>query len=228
METIKINSISKKFKDHLVLDELNFSLNKGESVSIIGRNGAGKTVLSKIILGLLKADNGVVKINTENGVFDIGVQFQDINLPSELKVTTMLKIYEKEFKNKELINELSNVFEIEEFKNRRISKLSGGQKQRINLLLSLVKEPTVLILDEFITGLDVLSAEKIIKYLEKLISKKKIQLIIITHQPEEIKRLTDRVVKLEDGKISKEYKTTDIDKKYKGDFKKFLMEEIHE
>lgn len=231
MEIIKANNISKTFKKQIVLDDLSFYLKENESIAIIGRNGSGKTVFSKILTNLIKQDSGEIEYNMEGGVFDISMQFQSLNLPEELKVYEILKIYELEFANldaKNTITKLSEVFEIESFLKKRISKLSGGQKQRVNLLLSLIKKPQVLILDEFITGLDVLSAEKIIKYLEVLKKEEKTSLVIITHQPDEIKRLTDRIIKLENGKFTSEFKTSDVDKKYKGDFKKFLMEEIHE
>ncbi len=117
------------------------------------------------------------------------------------------------------------IFGIDEYLNMKVDRLSGGQKQRLNLLLSIMNQPKIMILNEFITGLDVITVRKIVTYVNELKEKNNASMIIISHQPDEIKELSDRVFVLKDGKIVEETYVPEIIKKY-GDVSIFVEENI--
>lgn len=228
---IEIKSINKSFGNKLVLDNLNLKIKKGKAISIVGRNGTGKTTLSKIIAGITNPDSGEVIINSKEGFHSVALQFQELNALSDFNAKDLIKYYSLHFADvtsKEEIEELIDLFEVRSFIDTKISKMSGGQKQRLNLLTTLIKKSEILILDEFVTGMDIISVEGILNYINDLKVKNNLTIIIISHQPDEIKKLADEVCVLANGKINKCYSTIDIDKKYNGDFKDFLLEVLNE
>ena len=109
--------------------------------------------------------------------------------------------------------------------NQKLVIYQGGQKQRLNLLLSLIHNPKLMILDEFVTGLDIKSVRNIITYVNKLKIKNNASMILISHQPEEIEQLSDRVILLRDGKIASEQTVAEILTKYQS-VSYFLEEEM--
>ncbi len=231
--TIKKLNTSFKDKDNLkvVHSDLDLDIYDGEVLSIIGANGAGKTVLAETIVGVRSIQSGTIETHDDFSLeLDTGLQFQTEDNASELiKPTNIITFYKKFYNGKVDEAELQNmikVFGLEEFMNRKINKLSGGQKQRLNLLLACMHQPRLLILDEFTTGLDITSVIDILDYIIDMVKKNKSTLIVITHSAKEIKMLADRVVTIRNGKIENEITTKEIDAKYKGDFDQFMIDEI--
>ncbi len=219
---IEIINITTKFKNNIVHNELNLSISKGERIGIIGRNGSGKTVLLSVISKLKEVSSGEVIVNG-----NVGLQFQDFKVDLNLKVKDFIDIQLKylDIYFDDRLKEILDAFEINGYLDLNMKHLSGGQKQRINLFLSVSSNPDILLLDEFVTGLDVVSLEKATNYVSNVLMKDK-TIIIVTHQPEELRNLTDRIVLLKDGKIANDWKTKDIEKKWDGNFSKFLKEVI--
>lgn len=204
-----------------VLKGVDLKLRQGETLSIVGANGAGKTVLMETILGLNKMDEGEVYLNLGHDTFyknlkEIGIQYQQSKFSKGAKVNKTLdryrNLYGRERTTDEQFNEMLEAFDIKPFFDRKIDDLSGGQRQRLNLMLSIMHNPKIMILDEFITGLDVRSVRKIISYVYDLKIKNKASMIIISHQPEEIESLSDRIVLLRDGRIVDETNIEQIKK----------------
>ncbi len=216
-----------------VLKGVTLGLRKGETLAILGANGAGKTVLMETIMGFNKPDLGVVYLNLGEKDFlenikKVGMQFQQSKFPKKFKVSQMIKLYTKfysQFVTEDIVSEMKEICGINEFYERKISDLSGGQRQRLNLLVSIMHQPKIMILDEFITGLDVKTVRKIISYVNKLKVNNKSSMIIISHQPEEIQELADRILVLKDGKISNEVNVEEVLEKY-GDMALFVEESI--
>lgn len=226
--------IHKTFKKNHVLKGVDFKIHKGEKISIVGENGAGKTTLVEILISLLKPDRGTGKISygfsTKNAELGkvVGMQFQDSDYPAGIRVVDLYKfftsLYSKEIDQKRL-EKLKKIFDYEKIKKLEISKLSGGQKQRVNLLFSIIHLPELLILDEISTGLDIKTKKEIIEFVIEMQKKFNISIILISHNPEEIEALTDRVIQLKNGKIAKNITIKDIKTKYKT-VNKFLLEVI--
>lgn len=233
---ISIKNLSTKFKDKkevkIVHNNLNLDVYEGEVLSIIGANGAGKTVLVETLVGVREIQKGeIVSSESIDRFKDIGIQFQTEDNTSELIRPRYLIDFYRDFYGKDKIDEKELSIMIEKFGakdllNKKMNKLSGGQRQRINLLLAVMSKPKVLILDEFTTGLDITSVIDILEYIIDLSKKENMTIIIVTHSAKEIKMLSDRVVLIQDGIVKLEKTNKQIDEEYKGDFDQFLIDSI--
>ncbi len=230
---IEIKGLSTTFDNgkKIVHNNLNLKINKGERISLIGKNGVGKTVLAETIVGIREIQSGeIISDEGFDRTKDVGMQFQsefgtqDMITPKNV-ISFFSKLNRKKIEHDE-INELITLFGIKEFENTKFFKLSGGQKQRINLLLALMSKPKFLILDEFTTGLDITTVIDIMDYVLNYVTQNNVTLIVITHSSKEIKLLTEKVILMKDGVIKKEYNTSDIEKEYNGDFDQFLIDSI--
>lgn len=219
---IKITDLKKSFnhKKHLVLNNINLTLYKGENVALLGGNGAGKTTLIEIVAGLNKYDSGKIEYNLNhknNFQEKIGIQFQDSSYPNGISVKRVIKfvkdIYETKINDDEL-NALINIFGINEFYNKRASSLSGGQSQRLNCLLAILHRPSFLILDELSTGLDVTIRNKIKSFIKSYAKEHNMNILIISHDMEEVEYLADKVVLFLRGEIWVYASVADIKKKF--------------
>ncbi len=240
---IEIKDLFVSFGEIKVLRGVSLNVKKGESLCIVGHNGAGKTVLTETIAGINEHQKGEIKIKPGT---EIGFQFQkaefagnytimDVinffnslhNRTSEIELKKMIKIFGLEDLVKSKIemkkSKLTGKTKAKTVKPKKAAKMSGGQKQRLNLLLALLQKPDVIVLDEFITGLDVVSADDILQYLIEYKKKNNTTYVIISHQPKEIEMLADRVVVMKNGVVTGKYDAVDIYEEF-GDFSKFMME----
>ncbi len=232
---LKLKNITTIFKEKnankIVHNSLNLEIYEGEALSIIGENGCGKTTLAKILVGLVPLSDGEIEVADDFKLKgDIGIQFQTEDKTSDIiKPRNLIKFYSKFYETKiedEELDRAIKIFGLEEFMDRRLNKLSGGQRQRLNLLLAIINKPKLLILDEFTTGLDIISVMSILEYIQEFVKKNNSTLIVITHSPKEIKLLADRVVLIKDGVIKSEHKKEDIIKNFDNDFDDFLLKTI--
>lgn len=228
---VTFKNIKKSFGTKKVHKGVTFNIKRGETLALIGANGAGKTVLMETLVRVQRQDSGHIEYNF-NGTDpfeEIGMQFQDADSNSILRPLDMIKFIKKMYGDKvdnKQLEEMIDIFGVRDYIKTKIKKLSGGQKQRVNLLLATMHNPSLMILDEFITGLDVLSVRDILDYISFLKEKNNATLVIISHQPEEIKSLAQRVIVLKDGVIANELTHKEIDKEYKGKFTDFLIDNI--
>ncbi|AVN60022.1 multidrug ABC transporter ATP-binding protein [Mesoplasma entomophilum] len=205
---IEIKNISKKFGKNLVLSDINLTIKNGESLALLGSNGSGKTTLLEILIGQIKPTTGSVLIDGKKETFkEIGIQFQEGAWPKGVTPRLIISYFLK--KNKILkdpeVNKLIDIFEIREFLKKDLNNLSGGQKQRLNTLLSVINNPNYICLDEMITGLDLKMQLKLIDFFKSLKKQNK-TIIVISHNPEEVEKLCDKIVILKEGNIF--YKST--------------------
>ncbi len=218
---------SKEFKQ--VHSDLSLDIYEGEKLGIIGHNGAGKTVLLKMIVGLLEQDEGEIKFNLGYDKDDVSYQFQEMRLDISFTTKEYIEFICKLYIDKidfDKINEVIETFGLNEFMNSKISELSGGQKQRLNLFAAAINNPKILMLDEFVTGLDIVSVKDIINWITTNAKKDNRTIIIVSHQPEELRNLTERIILIDEGRVKGEWKTKDIEKKYNGNFSKFMFENL--
>lgn len=205
---IKISNLTKRFDGNEVLKNINLEIYENEILGILGPNGSGKSTLMKLILGMIKPNNG--KIEVYNYVsFRNPIEIKKIigYVPEDIRLYEFLTGYEflnfvadiYEIKEREKIEEYLKVFELEEKKHELISSYSLGMKRKISIISALLHKPKILLLDEPLNGLDPKSA-RILKDL--IIEMKKEKAIVIsTHILEIAQALCDRVIILDKGQI---------------------------
>lgn len=224
---IILQNISKSYGKNLVLKDINLVIPDSQSIAILGANGSGKTTLVEIISHVLKPTSGKVLFVDGEGKKNnckIGVQFQDGYWPVGTRIFDLIKFYKNKnyFKSKEG-KKLIDVFELNDVLKKEISLLSGGQRQRFNCFLSILNDPEILILDELITGLDLKMQIKLVNFIKSWKESKKSNLLIVSHTPEEVELLCDRVVILKNGEIYQDESIDKIIKKY-GSLRKMMVE----
>ena len=206
---IKINNLTKKYKEKLAVDNLNLEIKTGELFSLLGTNGAGKTTTIKMISTLILPTSGTININGLDIIKDrekikriINISPQETaiapNLTALENLYFMAGIYEIK-KAKEKINELIKLFKLEEVLNQKAKTLSGGYQRKLSIAISLINDPEILFLDEPTLGLDVISRRELWHIIENL--KGKITIILTTHYMEEAEILSDRIGIMNKGKL---------------------------
>ncbi|TCG10557.1 ABC transporter ATP-binding protein [Mycoplasma todarodis] len=228
---IKVNKVTKEYGELKALDNISFELMPGERVGLIGGNGAGKTTISEIIVGLNQGTKGTIEYGfdyKEQPQEKIGMQFQDSNYPSGLTIKDIIKfainVHKIKITNEELTN-LLKIFQMTDFYNRPSRSLSGGQRQKLNILLSVLHKPKLVIFDELSTGLDVLARDEIIKFSDTLLRQNEISAILISHHTEEIERICDKVIVLDHGKVMDRASIADIQRDH-GSLEAFMKKII--
>lgn len=206
---IKINNLTKKYKDKLAVDNLNLEIKTGELFSLLGTNGAGKTTTIKMISTLILPTSGTTNINGLDIIKDHEKIKRIINIsPQETAIAPNLTVLENLYfmagiyeikKAKEKINELIKLFKLEEVLNQKAKTLSGGYQRKLSIAISLINDPEILFLDEPTLGLDVISRRELWHIIENL--KGKITIILTTHYMEEAEILSDRIGIMNKGKL---------------------------
>ncbi len=215
---IKIENLYKSFNDLEVLKGLTLNVEVGETVTVIGRSGCGKSVLLKHIIGLLTPDMGDIWVDGKNVKMlskselyklrlNIGVVFQGSALLDFLSVweNVALGLTENQKitvdKAKEVVRQKLSLVELEGVENKRISELSGGMKKRVAIARALAVDPIYILYDEPTTALDPITARTINELILSLKRKLRITGIVVTHDMESAFYVADRIAMLHDGKI---------------------------
>ena len=208
---LSVQGLSKSYDDLVAVNDLSFSVFKGEIFGFLGPNGAGKTTTISMICGLLKRDSGTITIN--GSLIDddyrslgskIGLCPQDLIIWESLTCLEQLEImgslYDlKPGYSRKRAKELLEIFGLTDKSNKLAKTLSGGMKRRLNIALGLVHEPEILILDEPQAGLDPQSRILVREYIRSL--SEKMTIILTTHEMDEADRLSDRVAIIDYGKL---------------------------
>ena len=212
MKAIEVEGLTKKYKEHLAVDDISFSVDEGAFFAFLGENGAGKSTTINILSTLLSKTAGSVNIfGHELGKEDdairnmIGIVFQNSVLDDKLTVKENLHTRGSYFglngrQVDERLKDTLGEFEIEDIWNRRYEQLSGGQRRRVDIVKALINEPRILFLDEPTTGLDPKSRKIVWDCIDGLRRKRKMTIFLTTHYMEETKD-ADKVVILDKGKV---------------------------
>jgi ABC-2 type transport system ATP-binding protein len=211
MISIKINNLSKHYKNIIAVDGLNLVINQGELFSLLGINGAGKTTTIKMLCCLLEPTAGDATVEgfsilnePEKVKKMISVSPQETAVAPNLSVKENLELicgingFSKE-KTKQKISEICNQFDLEKVLSRKAGKLSGGWQRRVSIAMALISEPKILFLDEPTLGLDVIARHELWDQLRSL--KGNVTIILTTHYMEEAEALSDRIGIMKDGKL---------------------------
>ena len=206
---IKIDNVTKKYKDKLAVDNLNLEIKDGELFSLLGTNGAGKTTTIKMLSTLILPTGGTITINDLDIIKDREKIKRIINIsPQETAIAPNLTVLENlyfmagiyQIPNKEdKIKELIKLFKLEEVLKQKAKTLSGGYQRKLSIAISLINNPKILFLDEPTLGLDVISRRELWHIIENL--KGKITIILTTHYMEEAEVLSDRIGIMNKGKL---------------------------
>ena len=223
-ETIKISNLTKRYKNALAVKKINFEINKGKIMGLLGPNGCGKSTTIGMMLGLIKPTSGSVTINglnIENNRTNLLEKMNFISpyveLPKKLTVEENLKVYGKMYgvKNlKEKIFELMEKLNLINFKKRQTGELSSGQKNRVSLAKALINDPEILLLDEPTASLDPDVGDYIRAFIEDFASNKKTTILLASHNMSEVERLCHEVMMMKNGEIIDKGKSTDLIKKH--------------
>ena len=211
--TIEIKNLNKNYNNILAVKNINFKINKGSIVGLLGPNGCGKTTTIGMMLGLIKPTSGTVFINGQNIENENNrttilekVNFISpyVELPKKLTVEENLKVYGKLYGVNNLQDKISDLMKqlnLFEFKKRKTGELSSGQKNRVSLAKALINEPEILLLDEPTASLDPDVGDFIRTYLEDFASKKNTTILLASHNMHEVERLCSEVMMMKNGKI---------------------------
>jgi phospholipid/cholesterol/gamma-HCH transport system ATP-binding protein len=226
---INIKGVTKYFGEKKVLEGVNFSVNKGETFLIIGRSGAGKTVLLKNIIGLLRPDTGkviidntdITKLNKkdlEKVRLQFGLVFQGSALFDFLTIeenvgfflyqhTSLSKI---EIRKK--VKETLAMVGLEKIENLYPHQLSGGMRKRVAIARAIIYNPKIIIYDEPTTGIDPIAVDKVVSLIEDLHNHLAITSLVVTHDLEVGLKIATRLAFLLGGKIIFEGSKADLEK----------------
>lgn len=213
---IDIQHLSKSFGAHEVLKDINFSVNKGEVVTVIGSSGSGKSTLLRCLNLLETPDGGEVNYNGENVLTHmgnvneyrtkLGMVFQQFNLFNNCNVLQncmlgQMKVLKRSKQEaKEIATDYLQVVGMSKYINARPTQLSGGQKQRVAIARALSMKPEALLFDEPTSALDPEMVGDVLQVMKKLANSGS-TMIIVTHEMEFAREVSDRIVFMDKGVI---------------------------
>jgi ABC-2 type transport system ATP-binding protein len=209
---IEVKNVWKSFKTVQAVRGVNIKIPRGQFIALLGPNGAGKTTLVEMIEGIQKPDAGEITIMGKRwkGNEDylhriIGISLQETRFIDKLRVTETLQLFASFFNlGRQRVDEIINIIGLEEKRRSFVVNLSGGQRQRLALGISLINNPSILLLDEPTTGLDPNARREIWDILRKLRGNADTSMILTTHYMEEAEFLCDYIIIMDQGKILRE------------------------
>lgn len=212
---LEIINLCKDFGKQKVLNGVSFSLNYGEIVTILGKNGAGKTTILNSILKLIQPDFGdilffnknIKKLNNNEYFSQIGVVLESSNnvydyLTGYQNIEYFLGLMNIDIKSRlNLLNEYLILFDLKKDIHKKVGEYSRGMVQKLAILIALLGEPKLLLLDEPTLGLDIQTKYLMLDIIKKIVNESKMGIIMTTHQMEVVKELNSKILLLRDGKI---------------------------
>ena len=217
---IEVINLKKQFGNNLILDDINFTINKGEAVSLIGPSGSGKSTILRCIADLETLTGGKILIEGHNlqdkGIdkkikkellLKTGMIFQNFNLFPHMTVKDniikTLRIVKKTDvkKAEEIAGKVLETVGLADKKDNFPNELSGGQKQRVAIARGLALEPDILLFDEPTSALDPELVKEVLDIIRKLKKERKMTMLIVSHEMKFVREISDEVIVMENGKI---------------------------
>ncbi len=223
---IKVQSLSKTFKEVSAVNNISFEVNNGEIVGLLGENGAGKTTTLRMLATMLNPTSGTALINNYDVNKDpemvrgeIGILFGgEVGLYDRLTGRENIRYFAElngmsKEETEKSIEYLAENLEMKEYLDRRVGKFSRGMKQKISIARSIVHNPSVVLFDEPTSGLDVTAARIVQDFIKKCKSDNK-AVIFSSHSMAEVEKLCDRIIIIHKGKIIETGTITSLKSKY--------------
>jgi len=217
---IEVINLKKQFGNNLILDDINFTINKGEAVSLIGPSGSGKSTILRCIADLETLTGGKILIEGHNlqdkGIdkkikkellLKTGMIFQNFNLFPHMTVkdniVKTLRIVKKTDvkKAEKIAGKVLETVGLADKKDNFPNELSGGQKQRVAIARGLALEPDILLFDEPTSALDPELVKEVLDIIRKLKKERKMTMLIVSHEMKFVREISDEVIVMENGKI---------------------------
>ncbi|MDZ5720720.1 ABC transporter ATP-binding protein [Bacillus sp. SXabc123] len=205
-EAVSVSNVTKHFHQKTAVNNISFSIEKGEIAAILGPNGAGKTTVISMILGLLKPTKGEIKLfnrlpDDQRVREKIGMMLQEVSVMPGLKVNEILELFRSYYPNPLSMKELVSLTALtKEDLKTRAEKLSGGQKRRLSFALALAGNPELLIFDEPTVGMDTSSRHRFWQTIHGLADQGK-TIIFSTHYLQEADDAAQRILFFADGRL---------------------------
>ena len=215
---IRVHRLSKSFGEQRVLDRVDLRVARGETLTVLGRSGTGKSVMLKLLIGLQRPDSGEIEINGEEITMmqldelnrirkRVGFLFQNAalydSLTAEENVAFPLRRHTDmtNGERRDRVSELLSRVGMDEAREKMPADLSGGMKKRVGLARALALDPEIMLLDEPTAGLDPIAASEINDLIRELQRERNISSIVVTHDMRSVEKVADRVAMLNEGNI---------------------------
>ena len=222
---IEFENVSLSYGNRLILDNINFKINKNEIFGMLGPNGVGKSTIFNLITGLIKPDKGDIVIKNEKvndypiflrtSKFKIGYvpqyggYFFDLTLYENLKAVAEILLNDQR-KRAEKINYLISKFDLSQIRDIKAKFLSGGQKKKLVIAMALLGDPELLLLDECFAALDVMTIKMLQQIIVNLQFENQITICICDHQARDLLTCVDVAMVLSEGKVIAKGTPTDL------------------
>ena len=228
---LDIQRVTKQYRNGRGIQDLSFSIEKGEVVGLLGPNGAGKTTLMKCIVSLTRPDQGEILINGndirdhfETAMQSVGTLISGVEAIDYMTAYENLLLSSRFYPDleKARLDEVLSWVGMEKHKNEKIKSFSTGMRQRFYLAVALLSNPSFVILDEPTNGLDIEGKLTFQELIKRLAKEQGVTFLISTHLIEEVERLCDKIVILSNGKSIGQMKKEEL---YAGEtFESYYME----
>lgn len=221
---IEVRNISKQFKVHQALNDVSFTVEQGSVTGLIGPNGSGKTTLIRIMNGVLGASGGQVSINgldpfreTENVLAICGTLTEQSGLYENMSGRDNLIFFAEAFgvqHAKARIDELVDLFEMQDYQHRKVGTYSTGMKKRVGLARVLLHRPSILFLDEPTNGLDPDGIQMVLRIIRRLNQEEQMTILVSSHVLSQLSAVCDRYIFMEKGRKVEEGTEQEIINRY--------------
>jgi zinc/manganese transport system ATP-binding protein len=213
---LEVEGLRVSIAGRTILDDVTFEIRPGEFTGLIGSNGVGKTTLLRTILGLQRADDGVIRVEGE----PISVRNRSLGyVPQQIAIDPDIPMRARDFvalgldahrfgfarrnvRQRELVEAMLHAVDAEHFANNRVGSLSGGEQQRILIAHALISRPRVLLLDEPLANLDPRSVQEIVALLHRITKDQGVAVLLSAHEMNALLPVMDRIVYVADGRAA--------------------------